>query len=215
MILDRLLGNQSIIVSLDVDKYLFNTLGQVLDAGFNLIEINSTDKELLSQLIKQFPSARIGAGGIISTEQLENCYHAGVHFATSPGFLSAIAQTATVYSMHYIPGVATVSEAMTAMHLGYLQVRPFPANLAFCTVLNKTLPQLTLFPAEIEWEEAEHFLNLPAVAAVSIHNPDTKQLLRLAKELLYTENPSHIQTISNHIRAASEPHPSRDRKGAI
>ena len=61
-----------------------------------------------------------------------------------------------------------------------INVRPFPADLAFCTVLNKCLPDLRLFPAEIEWEEAEHFLNLPAVAAVSIHNPDKKQLTALS-----------------------------------
>lgn len=183
MVIDELLGNQSIIISLDVDKSLFKTLDQVVNAGFSLVEINSTDTQLLTQVREQFPFLRIGAGGIINTQQLENCYQAGVHFATSPGFLPAIAQTATVYSMKYIPGVATVSEAMAAINLGYKQVRPFPANLAFCTVLNKCLPTLRLFPAEIEWEEAEHFLNLPAVAAVTVYNPDKKQLQMLATEI--------------------------------
>jgi 2-dehydro-3-deoxyphosphogluconate aldolase/(4S)-4-hydroxy-2-oxoglutarate aldolase len=51
-------------------------------------------------------------------------------------------------------------------------------------VLNKCLPGLNLFPAEIEWEEAEHFLNLPAVSAVSIHNPDKKQLNALSSGIL-------------------------------
>ncbi len=183
MIIDKLLGNQSVIISLDVDKFLFETLEQVTNAGFNLVEINSTDQHLLSQVIKQCPSIRIGASGIINTQQLEDCYQAGVHFATSPGFLPAIAQTATVYSMMYIPGVATVSEAMAAMSCGYLQVRPFPANLAFCSVLNKCLPKLNLFPAEIEWEEAEHFLNLPSVSAVTINNPDKQQLAALSAEI--------------------------------
>jgi 2-dehydro-3-deoxyphosphogluconate aldolase/(4S)-4-hydroxy-2-oxoglutarate aldolase len=73
---------------------------------------------------------------------------------------------------------------MSAMSIGYQHVRPFPANLAFCTVLNKCLPNLNLFPAEIEWEEAEHFLNLPAVAAVSILNPDKKQLSTLSAGIL-------------------------------
>lgn len=184
MIIDKLLGNQSVIVSLDVDSFLFQRLEQITEAGFNLIEINSTDQKLLSQIITQSPNIKIGAGGIINTEQLEQCYQAGVHFASSPGFLPAIAHTANVYSMNYLPGVATISEAMAAMSLGYQQVRPFPANLAFCTVLNKCLPGLSLFPAEIEWEEAEHFLNLPAVAAVSIHNPDKKQLNALASGIL-------------------------------
>ena len=184
MVIDKFLGNESIIVSLDVDNFLLQRLEQIIEAGFTLIEINSTEKKLLSQIMKQYPNIKIGAGGIIDTQQLENCYQAGVHFASSPGFLPAIAQTANVYSMNYWPGVATISEAMAAMSLGYQQVRPFPANLAFCTLLNKCLPNLNLFPAEIEWEEAEHFLNLPAVAAVSIHNPDKKQLSALSSGVL-------------------------------
>jgi 2-dehydro-3-deoxyphosphogluconate aldolase/(4S)-4-hydroxy-2-oxoglutarate aldolase len=184
MLIDKFLGNQSIIVSLDVDNFLLQRLEQIIEAGFTLIEINSTEKKLLSQIMKQYPDIKIGSGGIIDTQQLENCYQAGVHFASSPGFLPAIAQTANVYSMNYWPGVATISEAMAAMNLGYQQVRPFPANLAFCTLLNKSLPNLNLFPAEIEWEEAEHFLNLPAVAAVSIHNPDKKQLSALSSGIL-------------------------------
>lgn len=184
MTLDKILGNQSIIISLDVDNFLFERLDQIVDAGFTLVEINSTDAKLLSQVINQCSSLRIGAGGIINLEQLEAAYKAGVHFATSPGFLHEIAQTAIIYSMNFLPGVATISEAMNAMSIGYQQVRPFPASLAFCTVLNKCLPNLKLIPAEIEWEEAEHFLNLPTVSAISIHNPDKKQLGALSSGIL-------------------------------
>lgn len=184
MIIDNLLSNQSIIVSLDVDNLLFDRLQQIIEVGFSLVEINSTEEQLLSKIIKQFPNIKIGAGGIITTQQLEQCYQAGVHFASSPGFVPAIAQTASIYSMNYLPGVATISEAMAAMSIGYNQVRPFPANLAFCTLLNKCLPELNLYPAEIEWDEAEHFLNLPAVSAVSIHNPDKKQLTALSSGII-------------------------------
>lgn len=184
MIIDKLLNNQSIIVSLDVDNLLFERLQQIIEAGFFQVEINSTEEKLLAQVIKQFPNTKIGAGGIINTEQLEQCYQAGVHFASSPGFLHAIAQTANIYSMNYLPGVATISEAMAAMSIGYKQVRVFPANLAFCTLLNKCLPELNLYPAEIEWDEAEHFLNLPAVSAVNIHNPDKKQLSALSSGII-------------------------------
>lgn len=184
MIKDEFLGNQSVIISLDVDNFLFQRLEQIIDAGFTVIEVNSSEQKLLSQIMSHYPIIKLGAGGITDTQQLENCYQAGVHFASSPGFLPAIAQTANIYSMNYIPGVATISEAMAAISIGYQHVRPFPANLGFCSILNKCLPNLSLFPAEIEWEEAEHFLNLPAVAAISIHNPDQKQLNALSSGLL-------------------------------
>jgi 2-dehydro-3-deoxyphosphogluconate aldolase/(4S)-4-hydroxy-2-oxoglutarate aldolase len=174
--MDKITENHSIIIALDVDAHLFDKLHRVVEAGFSVVEINSVEPDILREAIKQFPRLRIGAGKIVNTQQLEDCYQAGVDFVTSPGLLPAIAQTANVYSITYLPGVATLSEAMQAMELGCTHVRPFPANLAFCTLLNNYLPQVRLFPAEIEWDEIEHFLTLPAVAAVSIINPEFKQL---------------------------------------
>ncbi|MDI9818540.1 MULTISPECIES: multidrug DMT transporter permease [unclassified Legionella] len=173
MMTEKLFDNQSIILTLDVDAFLFDKLRQIAHAGFAVVEINSNETNILTRIIKEFPSLRIGAGNITNTQQLEDCYQAGVHFASSPGFLPAIAQTAAIYSMNYLPGIATISEAMQVMALGYHQARPYPANLAFCASLNKCLPMLRLYPAEIDWDEAEHYLSLPSVAAVSIINPET------------------------------------------
>ncbi len=182
MLIDKLIGTQSIIITLDVDTLLFEKLKQITNAGFSMVEINCIEQTLLHKILQDFPTLRIGAGNITTIQQLEDCNKAGVHFITSPGFLPSIAQTAALYSINYLPGVATLSEAMQAIELGCQHVRPFPANLAFCTHLNKCLPLLRLFPAEIELEEAEHFLNLPSVAAVSIINPEINQLHMLKNE---------------------------------
>ena len=40
MFIDKLLSNQSVIVSLDVDNLLFDRLQQIIEAGFSLVEIN-------------------------------------------------------------------------------------------------------------------------------------------------------------------------------
>lgn len=170
------LDTQSIIITLDVDARLFEKLNYLVKTGFSVVEINSVEPALLRKIAHDFPMLRIGAGNIINTCQLEDCHQAEIHFVTSPGFLASIAQTATLYEINYLPGVATLSEAMLAMDLGCHHVRPFPANLAFCAQLNKYLPLLHLFPAEIDLGEAGDFLNLPSVAAVSILNPEIKQL---------------------------------------
>ncbi len=175
--MEKISATPSIIVTLDVDTHLFAKIQQVVKAGFSVVEINCVDKTILSKALDQFPNLTIGAGNIINISQLEDCYQAGVHFVTSPGFLPEIAQTASVYSIAYLPGIATLSEAMQALSLGCYHVRPFPAHLSFCTLLNKYLPELKLYPAEIEWDEVEHFFNLPTVSAVSIINPEIKQLL--------------------------------------
>lgn len=184
MVAEKLFGNQSIIVTLDVDAFLFERLKKINSAGFTVVEVNTCDQTLLKKILTDFPSLRVGAGNIVNTQQLEDCYQAGVHFVSSPGFLSAIAQTAAIYSINYLPGIATISEAMQVISLGYHQARPYPANLTLCALLNKCLPMLRLFPAEVEWDEAEHYLNLPSVAAVSILNPESKQLAALSTAML-------------------------------
>ena len=184
MLMDKLMGTQSIIITLDVDALLFEKLKHICDAGFSVVEINCIEPTLLKKIVDDFPMLQIGSGNITTVQQLEECHAAGVHFITSPGFLPAIAQTATLYSINYLPGIATFSEAMHAIELGCRNVRPFPAHLAFCTHLNKCLPLLRLYPADIEWEDAEHFLNLPSVAAVSILNPEFKQLQALKSDSL-------------------------------
>lgn len=173
---ENTISTQSIIITLDVDSHLFDKLQMVATAGFSMVEINGVESSLLRSALHHFPMLRIGAGNVVNTQQLEDCYQAGVHFVTSPGLLDAIAHTANVYSIHYLPGIATLSEAMQAMAIGCHHLRPLPANLQFCTLLNKYLPLLRLFPAEVEWDEVEHFLTLPAVSAVSIINPEQKQL---------------------------------------
>jgi len=171
-----LLMPQSLIISLDADQFLHERIEHLIHSGFKTIEICTTDTLFLQEIIQQYPQAYIGAGGIIDVEQLESCYQAGVHFVSSPGFLPALAQTANIYSMNYLPGIATLSEAMAVLNFGFNYARPFPADLSFCSLLSHCIPQLNLIPADIAWEEKEFFLNLASVRAVSIHNP-TPQLL--------------------------------------
>ena len=129
--MDKITDTQSIIITLDVDAHLFEKLHKISNAGFSVVEINTCKQNLLNDVLHQFPHLRIGAGNIINTQQLEDCHQAGVHFITSPGILSSIAQTANVYSITYLPGISTLSEAMQAVSLGCMNVRPFPANLSF------------------------------------------------------------------------------------
>ncbi|MDF1757621.1 MAG: bifunctional 4-hydroxy-2-oxoglutarate aldolase/2-dehydro-3-deoxy-phosphogluconate aldolase [Legionellaceae bacterium] len=176
---EKAVNNHSIIITLDVDALLFEKLEIISAANFTMVEINSSEPAILKKAIQDFPRLQIGSGNVINSQQLEDCCKAGVHFATSPGFLTTLAQTAEMYSIKYIPSIATISEAMQAIATGCQNVKVFPANLNLCTALNKSLPLLRLFPAEIEWDEVEHFMNLPAVAAVSIINPELQQLKNL------------------------------------
>ncbi len=165
---NNLYSNESIIVSLAADELLEKHIENALKAGFRRIEVQSHDMTRLKSIKASYPDISLGAGMVITTQQLEDCYLAQVDFVTSPGFLPALVQTASIYSIDYLPGVATLSEAMQIYALGCNQVRPLPATLSFCQTLSKYLPELKLIPADIDWSIAEQFLAIPSVTSVSI-----------------------------------------------
>lgn len=172
------------MISLDVDALLFNKLEELAAANFSMIEINSSEPALLKKAIQDFPRLQIGAGNITNSQQLEDCCSAGVSFVSSPGLLAPLAQTAEIYSVKYIPGIATLSEGMQAIALDKHNVKVYPANQDLCKALSKSLPLLRLFPAEVPLLEAKDYLRIPGVAAITIVNPELKDLKSLSNELV-------------------------------
>lgn len=176
MKIDPIFDNQPVIITLDIDSLLFDKIERVAQSEYTVIEINGIDAFMLERVLIEFSHLKIGVGNVVSAQQLEDAYQAGAHFVTSPGVLPALIQMAQIYSINYMPGVATLSEAMQASALGCQSVRPFPATLSFCGLLNKYLPLLRLFPAEVARDEMVHFLNIPMVSAVSLINPEIRVL---------------------------------------
>lgn len=180
---DNLLDNNSIILSLDVDALLFDKLEEISTTKFTMVEINSSDSSVLEKAIENFPNLQIGAGNIVNSQQLENCCKARVRFITSPGFLPTLAQTAEIYSVKYLPGISTISEGMQALAIDCHNVKVYPSNFELCKIISNTLPLLRLFPTGVTIKDADKYLNIPAVAAVIINNPEIAELKNLENTL--------------------------------
>jgi len=69
----------------------------------------------------------LGAGTVLSIDQLDAAGDAGAAFAVSPGWHAGIAQRAADRGLDYVPGVATAGEVMTAMAEGLSVLKLFPA----------------------------------------------------------------------------------------
>lgn len=176
---DGFISRNSIVISLDVDALLFNKLEELVKADFTMIEINSSEPYLLKKAMQDFPRIQIGAGNVINSQQLEDCCNAGVSFITSPGFLAPLAQTAEMFSVKYIPGIATISEGMQVLALDKHNVKVLPANLELCKTLSQTLPLLSLFPSNVAIKDVKEYLKIPGVTAVNLANPDLQELTSL------------------------------------
>lgn len=82
---------------------------------------------LLSQ---EVPEAIVGAGTVTNAEQLQQCIDAGAQFAISPGMTRELLQAGKDSVIPLIPGIASISELMEGLALGYTHFKFFPAEAA-------------------------------------------------------------------------------------
>ncbi len=82
---------------------------------------------LLSQ---EVPDAIVGAGTVTSSEQLQQVIDAGARFAISPGMTRELLLAGRESTIPLIPGIASISELMEGLDLGYSHFKFFPAEAA-------------------------------------------------------------------------------------
>ena len=74
------------------------------------------------------PAAVVGAGTVLTPEHIAQACAAGARFLVSPGASPRLAQAAAAAPVPFLPGVATASEAMALMELGFTALKLFPAE---------------------------------------------------------------------------------------
>ena len=72
--------------------------------------------------------AVVGAGTLLSVEQLRAAVEAGAAFGVAPGFDPAVVAAAKAEGLPFCPGVATASELSQALGAGCRLVKFFPAE---------------------------------------------------------------------------------------
>lgn len=126
-------------------------VGQVLvDAGWDLIEVplNSPQPlQSIATLRKSFPQALVGAGTVLTPEDVRQVHFAGGELIVSPNFNPAVVAEAVLLGMVCLPGVMTASEAFAALAAGASGLKIFPAEMITPMVLKAlraVLPAETL-----------------------------------------------------------------------
>ncbi len=84
--------------------------------------------EAITKIAKEVPDALVGAGTILNEEQLKQAVDAGAQFVITPGATPSLLKAAMAGTTPLIPGVASISEVMTGMSLGYKNFKFFPAE---------------------------------------------------------------------------------------
>jgi 2-dehydro-3-deoxyphosphogluconate aldolase/(4S)-4-hydroxy-2-oxoglutarate aldolase len=106
----------------------------LLAGGVETIELTfRTPKalEALSRITSEVPEMLVGAGTVLTTEQLRDALDAGAAFAVAPGFNPDIVRAAADIGIPFAPGVMTPSEIEGAYALGCTRLlKFFPASVA-------------------------------------------------------------------------------------
>ncbi|HOV26029.1 MAG TPA: bifunctional 4-hydroxy-2-oxoglutarate aldolase/2-dehydro-3-deoxy-phosphogluconate aldolase [Pseudobacteroides sp.] len=101
------------------------------DAGLPLAEVTfrtAQAEESIRRIIKAYPDMIVGAGTVLSIEQVDKAVNAGAKFIVTPGFNPKVVGYCIKNNITVIPGVSTPSDMEAAMEMGLDVVKFFPAE---------------------------------------------------------------------------------------
>ena len=119
----------------------------------------------------EVPDAVVGAGTVITPEQVRASVAAGARFLVSPGWTDVLLEAMRASGVPFLPGVSTTSEVVALLERGVREMKFFPAQAAGGTAYLKSLagplPQARFCPTGgIGPDNAPDYLRLPNVGCV-------------------------------------------------
>ncbi|TGS11149.1 2-dehydro-3-deoxy-6-phosphogalactonate aldolase [Mesorhizobium sp. M2E.F.Ca.ET.209.01.1.1] len=124
------------------------------DAGIEAIEVPLNSPEpfvSIADLVKALPqSALIGAGTVLTAEDVDALHKAGGRLLVSPNIDAEVMGRAMHHGMVTMPGVFTPTEAFQAIRLGASALKFFPASVlgsSGIAAIRAVLPPATLIGA--------------------------------------------------------------------
>jgi 2-dehydro-3-deoxyphosphogluconate aldolase/(4S)-4-hydroxy-2-oxoglutarate aldolase len=114
------------------------------------------------------PGGVVGAGTLVTPEDVAAAVEAGAQFGVSPGATDRLLDACEAAGLPMLPGAATASEAMRLLERGYDMLKFFPAEASggapALKAIGAPLPQISFCPTGgISPENAKTYLSLPNV----------------------------------------------------
>lgn len=122
----------------------------LVSTGWKLIEVPLNSPEPLrsiAALANAHPGALVGAGTVLTVQQVRDVHAAGGELVVSPNFNADVVREAVSLGMVCLPGVGTATEAFAALDAGAAGLKLFPAEMippAAVKALRAVLPPRAL-----------------------------------------------------------------------
>lgn len=114
----------------------------LLAGGLNVMEVTfrtASAAEAIARIRKSVPQIAVGAGTLLTVENVKRAADVGAQFGVSPGLNEAVVLTAAKTWMPFFPGVMTPTEVDRALYLGCKELKFFPSEAAGGVAMLKAL----------------------------------------------------------------------------
>jgi 2-dehydro-3-deoxyphosphogluconate aldolase / (4S)-4-hydroxy-2-oxoglutarate aldolase len=173
----------------------------LLAGGIDVMEItlrHPAGLGAIAEVARHMPAMHVGAGTVLSADDVRRVAEAGASFALSPGCTPALVKAVQAACLPFIPGVMSASEVMAAREHGYQLMKLFPASVAggveMLKALNGPLADVKFCPTGgVSLTNLKSFLALSNVAMVggswltpedALNNKDWSRIKTLALQAL-------------------------------
>jgi 2-dehydro-3-deoxyphosphogluconate aldolase / (4S)-4-hydroxy-2-oxoglutarate aldolase len=167
------------VLYIGVFKRLEDTLPvceALLAGGLDFMEVPLRTEcalESIRAIRKTFPQMQVGAGTVLSVDQLKQVIDAGATFAVAPGLNEKVVNAARDLKVPFIPGVMTPTETDRAIELGCHILKLFPAGVLGGPAMLKALSvpfahlDVKFIPmGGVSQANAAEYLSMSATAAI-------------------------------------------------
>lgn len=176
MSFEALLGATRVIPVITIkDAGTAVPLAEALVAGgLQVLEVTLRTEaglESISRIAAEVPGAVVGAGTVVTPQQLLDARNAGAQFIVSPGCTDSLASAAADAGIVFLPGAVTASEVLRLLEHGISLMKFFPAatsgGVAALKALGAPFPQVSFCPTGgIDLERAPSYLELSNVVCI-------------------------------------------------
>ena len=114
----------------------------LLAGGLHVMEVTfrtADAAESIRQIRQRFPEMQVGAGTLLTADQVQHAVDSGALFGVSPGLSESVLYAALHHRLAFFPGVATATEIGRALELGCKHLKFFPAEAAGGAAMIKAL----------------------------------------------------------------------------
>lgn len=162
------------VIVVDSAKQAAPLARTLVKAGITIAEVTlrtPAGLDAIAAMRAEAPELLVGAGTVLTPEDVDRALKAGAKFLVSPGMSPGLRAALRGREHIMIPGVATASEAMARHEEGFARLKLFPASIAGGTAALKALaaplPHLRFMPTGgIGEAEVKTYLELPNVFAI-------------------------------------------------